>query len=213
MPTCRVPLRPRVSSECVGGGPGVGGGGCADLDGPALPADKPGSCRRLCCQRRGPQPSDQGRLPSHGCAATGDDVVLSMALTMVLTSELESWFRPKTPSPVKFHAAGNRFGWTHSRCAPGRQLDARAILALATAAIGMLQGPAPGLRSADFPKICCRGDNLSFPWSRSGQLSSRVARIQLGFCGFATRSPSIATQVDSHAIGTSPPSRIPPILS
>ena len=167
MPTCRVPLRPRVSSECVGGGPGVGGGGCADLDGPALPADKPGSCCRLWCQRRGPQPSDQGRLPSHGCAATGDDVVLSMALTMVLTSELESWFRPKIPSPAKFNAAGIRFGWTHSRRAPGGQLDARAILALGTA-IGMLQGPAPRLRCADFPKICCRGDNLASPGAELG---------------------------------------------
>ena len=83
LPTCRVALRSRVSSKGVGGGPRVGGGGCADLDGATLPAHKARPCWRPCQRCCRPQPSGQGRLSSHGCAATGDVVVLMPELEAV----------------------------------------------------------------------------------------------------------------------------------
>ncbi len=130
--------------------------------------------------------------------------------------ELESCFRPKITSPTKFHAAGFRLGgptagglvlWLSDAVECTGHSSAR------NGKLGMLRAAAPRLRNADFPEICCWGDNLSFSWTRAGQLSFARARIEFGFSGFATRSPSIATQVDSHPIGTSPPSRIPPPFS
>lgn len=136
MPTCCVPRCACGSPEGICRGARIGGGGCANLNCPALPAYKARSGYRSCQSRR-PRSFQERGMSAHGCSGV-----------------LARWRqRCCTPNEVKITRPANFHGSTlpgSGRCATGS--SAGAVHGLPPPCHWAPQMLLPGRREAHSPK-------------------------------------------------------------